>query len=34
MLDLTQAEADSLLALEKHRVNDNPHPFTALLGKV
>jgi hypothetical protein len=26
-LNLTQAEADALIALEKHRVNDNRHDF-------
>ena len=34
MLDLTQSEADALLAVEKRRINDNLHPFTAMLGKV
>lgn len=27
MIDLTQAEADILLAMEKHRLNDDRHPF-------
>ena len=34
MLDLTQAEADALLAVEKRRVNEETHPFTAMVGKV
>jgi hypothetical protein len=34
MLDLSQSEADALLAVEKRRVNDNLHPFTAMQGKV
>lgn len=34
MLDLTQAEADALLAVEKRRVNNETHPFTAMVGKV
>jgi hypothetical protein len=30
MIDLTQAEANLLLAMEKHRTNDDPHRFGAL----
>jgi len=30
MIDLTQAEANLLLALEKHRTNDDSHRFGAL----
>ena len=30
MIDLTQAEADALLAMEKHRVNDDRHSFGAV----
>jgi len=30
MVDLTQAEANLLLAMEKHRTNDDPHRFGAL----
>ena len=28
-LNLTQAEADTLIAMEKHRVNDDPSDFPA-----
>ncbi|MDD3828385.1 MAG: hypothetical protein PHY79_20665 [Anaerolineae bacterium] len=31
-IDLTQAEADALIAMEKHRVNDEWHNFPALGG--
>ena len=34
MLDLIQAEADALLAMEKKRVNDIPHPFGSMAGKI
>ena len=34
MLDLTQNEADALLALEKHCLNDRSYPFSSMLGKV
>lgn len=30
MIDLTQTEADQLLAMEKHRTNDERHKFSAL----
>ena len=30
MIDLTQAEADILLAMEKHRLNDDRHSFGAV----
>jgi hypothetical protein len=30
MIDLTQIEANALLAMEKHRVNDDSHRFGAL----
>jgi hypothetical protein len=34
MIDLTQNEADQLLAMEKHRINDHSYPFSAMLDKV
>ncbi len=34
MIDLTQAEVEQLLAMEKRRITNQSYPFTAMLGKV